>query len=61
MAAATQSIIDTRRDQMFPILELVEIERVRRFGTMRSYAAGEALMEVGKPGGGLSRSSWRAM
>jgi thioredoxin reductase (NADPH) len=53
MAAATQSIIDTRRDQMFPILELVEIERVRRFGTMRSYAAGEALMEVGKPGGGL--------
>ena len=32
MAAATQSIIDTRRDQMFPILELVEIERVRRFG-----------------------------
>jgi thioredoxin reductase (NADPH) len=54
MAAATQSIIDTRRDQMFPILELVEIERVRRFGTMRSCAAGEALMEVGKPGGGLT-------
>ena len=26
------SIIDTRRDQMFPVLEPAEIERVRRFG-----------------------------
>jgi hypothetical protein len=28
---------------MFPTLEPVEIERVRRFGEVRSYRAGEAL------------------
>ena len=27
----TPSIIDTRRDQMFPTVDLSEIERVRRF------------------------------
>src|SRR3954453_15209542 len=53
MAAATQSIVDTRRHQMFPVLEPGEIERMRRFGIMRSYAAGKALVEVGKPGVGL--------
>ena len=31
------SIIDTRRHQMFPTLEPAEIERVRRFGEVRSY------------------------
>jgi hypothetical protein len=29
MPAAPQSIIDTRRGQMFPILESTDIERVR--------------------------------
>jgi hypothetical protein len=43
MAAPNQSIIETRRQQMFPILEPTEIERVRRFGKVRAYAAGEAL------------------
>jgi len=52
--AAAQSIIDTRRHQMFPILEPVEIERMRRFGKARSYRAGEALVEVGKVGAGLT-------
>jgi hypothetical protein len=28
---------------MFPVLEPQEIERVRRFGKVRSYGAGEAL------------------
>jgi thioredoxin reductase (NADPH) len=41
------SIIETRRHQMFPTLEAAEIERVRRFGEMCSYAAGEALTTVG--------------
>ena len=31
MAPSTQTIIEKRRDQMFPVLEPVEIERVRRF------------------------------
>jgi thioredoxin reductase (NADPH) len=50
---ATQSVLETRRHQMFPILEAEEIERVRRFGEPRSYAAGEALVRVGDVGRGL--------
>src|SRR6202790_3797658 len=48
------SIIDRRHDQIFPTLETSEIERVRRFGEVRSYAAGEALASVGNVGHGLS-------
>jgi len=54
MAVPTQSIIETRRVQMFPTLERAEIERVRRFGEVRSYGAGEALAKVGEVGAGLS-------
>jgi thioredoxin reductase (NADPH) len=43
----TKSVIDTRRNQMFPTLEAWEIERVRRFGKMRTFAPGEPLAEVG--------------
>ena len=39
---------------MFPILEPAEIERVRRFGKTRSYRVGEALVEVGNVGQGLT-------
>ena len=54
MSVSTQSILDSRRHQLFPILEPAEIERVRRFGTVRSYRAGEALAKVGEIGPGLS-------
>jgi thioredoxin reductase (NADPH) len=54
MSASTPSIVDTRRDQMFPTLEPSELERVRRFGVVRSYAAGEALVKVGEIGHGLT-------
>jgi len=54
MAVPTQSIVDTRRDQMFPTLEPAEIERVRRFGTIRSYGAGEPLVRVGEVGHGFT-------
>jgi thioredoxin reductase (NADPH) len=54
MPAPTQSIIDTRRHQMFPTLEPAEIERVRRFGEVRSYGAGEALAKAGEVGHGLT-------
>jgi len=47
------SIIETRRHQIFPTLEAAEIERVRRFGEVRSYGAGEALVTVGQVGPGL--------
>ena len=39
---------------MFPTLEHAEIERVRRFGEVRSYGAGEALAKVGSVGHGLT-------
>ena len=54
MPAAPQSIIDTRRHQMFPVLESTDIERVRRFGKIRFYRAGEALVQVGNIGPGLT-------
>jgi thioredoxin reductase (NADPH) len=54
MPATTQSIFDTRRHQVFPILEPAEIERVRRFGKVRAYRAGEALATVGEVGLGLT-------
>jgi thioredoxin reductase (NADPH) len=54
MSVPTQSIIDTRRHQMFPALEPAEIERVRRFGEVRTYGAGEALAKVGDVGHGLT-------
>jgi thioredoxin reductase (NADPH) len=54
MSVRAQSIIDTRRHQMFPVLEPAEIERVRRFGEVRTYGAGEALAKVGDVGRGLT-------
>jgi thioredoxin reductase (NADPH) len=51
---AQTSIIETRAAQMFPILAPAEVERMRRFGTPRSYAPGEALVQVGDAGRGLT-------
>ena len=54
MATLKQSIIEARRDQAFPVLEPVEIERIRRFGTVRSYGSDEVLAEAGKATEGLA-------
>jgi thioredoxin reductase (NADPH) len=54
MAEPTQFFGDGRRDQTFPTLEPLEVERIRRFGETRVYAAGEALGRVGEPGHGLT-------
>jgi thioredoxin reductase (NADPH) len=53
MALSSRPIIEQRRDQVFPDLDRVEIERVRRFGEVRSFAAGEALLTAGEVGPGL--------
>jgi thioredoxin reductase (NADPH) len=50
---SSKSVIDTRRDQMFPVLEMAEIGRLRRFGNVRWYGAGEPLVKVGEVGHGL--------
>lgn len=53
MPPSERSHIANRREQMFPHLEAYEIERVRRFGEIKSFAAGEALAQVGKVGAGV--------
>jgi thioredoxin reductase (NADPH) len=53
MALSSRPIIERRRDQVFPDLDRVEIERVRRFGEVRSFATGEALLTAGEVGPGL--------
>jgi len=47
------STIDTRREQMFPKLEPREIDRLRRFGDVRRYSAGEALFVTGEIAPGM--------
>jgi thioredoxin reductase (NADPH) len=42
-----------RYDETFPTLTAAEIDRLRRFGTLRRYADGERLFETGKPGPGM--------
>src|SRR3954470_3198096 len=47
------TIFDSRQDQMFPVFQAPDLARLRRFGTTRSYAAGEALVAVGKASPGM--------
>src|ERR1700719_5057368 len=53
MALPASSILERRRDQMFPELDPFEIERMRRFGEARSFAQGEAIFTAGQVGPGL--------
>src|SRR3954447_24958548 len=43
----------SRPEQTFPTLTSAEIERMRQFGELRTYAHGELLFETGKPGPGM--------
>ena len=47
------STIEQRRDQMFPKLRPEEIERLRRFGEVRRYKAGDLLFVTGEPSPGM--------
>jgi thioredoxin reductase (NADPH) len=47
------STLDMRRDQMFPVLEPNEVERLRRFGTVAAYAEGDSLFRAGEIGLGM--------
>jgi thioredoxin reductase (NADPH) len=50
---ASHSAMHPRHDQTFPTLTFKEIERLRRFGTVRTYSDGDCLFETGKPGPGM--------
>jgi thioredoxin reductase (NADPH) len=54
MSSAAPRVIETRRHQMFPTLSPGEIERLRRFGEVRSYRAGDYLARTGEVAPGFS-------
>ncbi len=54
MAELTSPVVEARRPQMFPVLAPEEVERLRRFGTERDFADGEALVRAGEAGHGLA-------
>ncbi len=53
MAPSSQSVRDQRQEQIYPTLDRLEIERVRRFGEVREFAAGESLVTSGLAAPGL--------
>lgn len=53
MAPIISSTLTARRDQMFPILAEADIERARRFGEERAYAAGDLIVRAGEISPGL--------
>src|SRR5690349_4364572 len=53
MPSETRPITETRRDQIFPVLANNEVERLRHFGDLRSFAAGSYLSKTGEPTSGL--------
>jgi len=52
-AAPASPTLEARRAQTFPVLAPDEVARMRRFGTLCRYAAGERVYETGKPTPGL--------
>ena len=53
MTDTPQSIVVTRAAQMFPALSDGDMDRIRRFGTLRTYAAGDPVAVVGQAGLGM--------
>ncbi len=53
MATEAPSLMDSRRHQMFPVLETHDIERLRRFGEVRYYPAGSVIVKAGEISPGL--------
>ena len=47
------ALVGTRADQTYPVLEPTQIERLRRFGEVRSWADGEAMVKTGGVGDGV--------
>jgi thioredoxin reductase (NADPH) len=48
MPQSTRPLIEARHDQMFPMLEPAEIDRLARFGEPKVYAAGERIVATGE-------------
>jgi hypothetical protein len=48
MPQSVHPLIETRREQRFPVLEPEEIERLGRFGERKSFVAGERMVATGE-------------
>jgi thioredoxin reductase (NADPH) len=48
MPQSFHPLIESRRDQMFPVLEPAQIDRLTKFGERRFFAAGERLVATGE-------------
>jgi thioredoxin reductase (NADPH) len=48
------SVLDSRREQMFPHLAASDIERIRRYGVVRGFASGDCVARAGETGRGLT-------
>src|ERR1700721_2256717 len=47
------SLLETRREQMFPKLTSAEIDRLRGFGAVRRFTGRSQLMSAGRPSPGM--------
>jgi thioredoxin reductase (NADPH) len=52
--AEKPSVLDTRRDQMFPVISAHDFARLKRFGQTQHFAPGTAIMTAGEVGPGLA-------
>jgi len=48
------TVIEQRHDQMFPVLDAGEVQRLGHFGDRRSFEPGEPVLAVGETGRGLT-------
>ena len=48
MMPSQNSILETRHDQVFPVLEAAEIGRITRLGELRAYPAGVQIITAGE-------------
>ena len=53
MSPPERPLVETRRHQMFPTLAPAEIERLRRFGELRVFQAGDHLVRTGEVSPGM--------
>ena len=53
LTVALPAHLESRREQIFPVLAPADIERLRRFGTLKTWQSGELLFEAGKPRAGM--------
>ncbi len=51
---SAKALLESRWDQVFPRLTVAEIERLRRFGNLQPFKAGDMLVRAGEKGHGLT-------